>query len=360
MWSGQELWRSTGRWRVLGPMCGNWRVSWGHLLYSDGKETWQYGGWEMVILSSTMPWQLARRRCKRLSFSGHRKSSLCPMPITVVMHTYVWCSFILLVCLYLYFSLILLSLAFLFVAPWLFGQLFKERYPNIVVVCPGEVREEVEKCVHVDEDAAAYLLSNYGIHSYRPPLRTQFTEYVYEIPFETRGSELNSSHLSGDSPQYSALLFCDYLISLTPRTPLLYLFFRLTGMSTEPNTPQSSQLYLWMAAKVILFSALSFQKFSISFFHYPISIFPFSWETNVLYSFCYCWVSYLLQSLKEVENWKVELGKHSGRVKVLLFTHGSPIYTNIQESFLPKKKEEVTYSLMPVVVKTKDDGNSSK
>jgi hypothetical protein len=154
----------------------------------------------------------------------------------------------------------------------LFGQLFKERYPNIVVVCPGEVREEVEKCVGVDEDAATYLLSHYGIHSYRPPLRTQFTEYVYEIPLENGESETVSSHISGDSPHYSALLFCDYLISLTPRTPLLYLFFRLTGMSTEPNTPQSSQLYLWMAAKVLLISTLFFPKFP-KFFSFTVNHF---------------------------------------------------------------------------------------
>ena len=43
-------------------------------------------------------------------------------------------------------------------------------------------------------------------------------------------------------------------------------------------------------------------------------------------------------------------------MRVLLFTHGSPVFTNVQNSLMQKDQEEVAYSLVPVAMQTQDKG----
>jgi len=105
---------------------------------------------------------------------------------------------------------------------------YKQRYPNIRVLCPASCRNAVEEVVKVDGTVEEELLSQYGVNFLKPAgLRSYARELAYEVELDNAGNS-------------KALIICDMLFNLEASKSTW--FARMMGSTTDGVQPRVSRL----------------------------------------------------------------------------------------------------------------------
>ncbi len=168
------------------------------------------------------------------------------------------------------------------------------------------------------------------IHTARP-----FEHSLQIFPLENKESEATFAHISRDRPRYSTLI-----ISFPLRTSSFSFDWWEYPLS-QTRLNHLSFTCGWLPG-CFLFPHSSFPNISNSLLLWFI-LFLFSCKTNFRIPVEF---NFYLQSFREDEDGKVELGKHSGHVKVLLHTEILFIQTSKSLSSQRRNKKYPPHSCL--------------
>lgn len=151
---------------------------------------------------------------------------------------------------------------------------YKQRYPQLVVVCPAAAKPYVEEVVSVD-GIAEEILPKYGIFCHRPAgIRPQ--ELVYELPL----------------PTGKALIFTDIL-------------FNLNKSYLQQNSPKGKFTFQWLGASAI--------------------------GANGFFGITFLGRQFFLRDRNAYRQWLETLADSIHDLQVISIAHGSPIVANCNQ-----------------------------